>query len=175
VPTFTEAFEQIPVKYRKKILVRIDGAGATHELLEHLHQFNTGWRTVRFTVGWTITDVDEDAIVALPAESWTDSLHQDGTATAAAGVAELTGLNARAATWLSGLRLIVPDQTRRPAQGQTHRPGTSHGMALRHRGHQHHPDMGCRRFPPSTVDRRVASIARHCRGPGAHKQGHGSA
>lgn len=107
IRVLTEAFAQIPVKYRKKILVRVDGAGATHELLEHLHQLNTLWRTVRFTVGWTITDVDEDAIAALPADAWTDSLHQDGAATAAAGAAELTGLDARAANWIPGLRLIV--------------------------------------------------------------------
>jgi hypothetical protein len=102
-----EAFAQIPVTYRKKILVRIDGAAATHELLEHLHQLNTLWRTVRFTVGWTITELDENAIAALSAEAWSDSPHQDGTATTAAGVAELTDLNARVATWLPGLRLIV--------------------------------------------------------------------
>jgi hypothetical protein len=62
---------------------------------------------VRFTVGWTITDVDEDAIAALPAQTWTDSLNQDGTVTTTAGVAELTGLDTRAAAWLPGLRLIV--------------------------------------------------------------------
>src|SRR5439155_14444631 len=103
----TDAVYHIQGYYLKKIQVRIDGTVATHELLEHLHQLNTLWRTVRFTVGWTITEVDEDAIAALPAESWSDSLHQDGTATTTAGVAELTGLNARVATWLPGLRLIV--------------------------------------------------------------------
>jgi Transposase DDE domain group 1 len=107
IRVLAEAFTQIPVTYRKKILVRVDGAGATHELLEHLHQLNTLWRTVRFTVGWTITQVDEDAIAALPADAWTDSLNQDGTATTTAGVAELTGLDTRAAAWLPGLRLIA--------------------------------------------------------------------
>ncbi|HKT00124.1 MAG TPA: IS1380 family transposase, partial [Rugosimonospora sp.] len=107
VRVLAEAFAQIPAKHRTKILVRIDGAGATHELLGHLQQLNTLWRTVRFTVGWTITDVDEQAIAALPAEAWTDSLNQDGTAATAAGVAELTGLDARAGAWLPGLRLIT--------------------------------------------------------------------
>jgi hypothetical protein len=102
-----EAFDQVPVKYRRKVLVRVDGAGATHELLEHLTQMNTLWRTVRFTVGWTVTDTDEDAIAALPEAAWTDSLHQDGRAGTAAGVAELTGLDARAEAWVPGLRLIA--------------------------------------------------------------------
>ena len=93
-----EAIAQLPVKYRRKILVRVDGAGATHDLLEHLEQMNRLWRTVRFTVGWTITDTDETAIAALPEQAWTSSLHQDGTATDTAQVAELTGLNQRPVT-----------------------------------------------------------------------------
>src|SRR5439155_18176132 len=107
IRVLAEAFVQIPVTYRKKILVRIDGAGATHELLEHLHQLNSLWRTVRFTVGWTITDTDENAIAALSEAAWTDSLHQDGRASTAAGAAELTGLDARAQAWIPGLRLIA--------------------------------------------------------------------
>jgi hypothetical protein len=51
---------------------------------------NKLWRTVKFTVGWTITDADETAIAALPAPAWIDGLQQDGTATADAHVAELT-------------------------------------------------------------------------------------
>ena len=35
-----EAIAQLPVQYRRKVLVRVDGAGATHELLEHLEQMN---------------------------------------------------------------------------------------------------------------------------------------
>jgi hypothetical protein len=107
IRVLADAIEQIPARYRRKILVRVDGAGATHDFLEHLHAMNTAFRTVRFTVGWTITDADETAIAALPTEAWTDSLRQNGEATATAGVAELTGLDTRAAKWLPGLRLIV--------------------------------------------------------------------
>jgi Transposase DDE domain group 1 len=102
-----EAIAQLPAGYRRKILIRVDGAGATHELVEHLQQMNRMWRTVRFTVGWAITDTDEDAIAALPDDAWTDSLDQDGTATDTAHVADLTGLNARVENWVDGLRLIV--------------------------------------------------------------------
>jgi hypothetical protein len=102
-----EAIAQVPVKYRRKILIRVDGAGATHDLLQHIEQMNRLWRTVKFTVGWTITDTDETAIEQLPAEAWTDSLQQDGTATDQAQTAELTGLNQRVANWTDGLRLIV--------------------------------------------------------------------
>lgn len=102
-----EAIRQIPAARRAKILVRIDGAGATHELLEHLQGLNTTRRTVRFTVGWTITDTDETAIAALPDDAWQTAVTQDGEAfdDDHAAVAELTGLNPRAAVW--GVRLIV--------------------------------------------------------------------
>jgi hypothetical protein len=102
-----EAFAQIPVRHRRKILVRVDGAGATHEFLDHLHQMNTLWRTVRFTVGWTITDTDEAAIAALPADRWSAALGQDGQAGTDAGVAEVTSRDARAQAWTPGLRLIA--------------------------------------------------------------------
>lgn len=62
IRVLSEAIAQVPVKYRRKILIRIDGAGATHDLLEHIHQLNRRWRTVKFTVGWTTTDTDETAI-----------------------------------------------------------------------------------------------------------------
>jgi hypothetical protein len=42
---------------------------------------NRVWRSVKFTVGWTITELDETAIEQLPTTAWTDSLQQDGTAT----------------------------------------------------------------------------------------------
>jgi len=45
-------------------------AGATRDLLAHLHALNTARRTVRFTVGWTITDTDEQAIAALSEHVW---------------------------------------------------------------------------------------------------------
>ena len=102
-----EAIAQVPPRYQRKILIRVDGAGATHDLLKHLTEMNTVWRKVRFTVGWTITDVDEAAIAAVPEGDWADSLHQDGRATDSAGVAELTGLDPRVKDWVSGLRLIV--------------------------------------------------------------------
>ncbi|MCM4084345.1 IS1380 family transposase [Paractinoplanes hotanensis] len=107
IRVLADAIEQIPARYRRKILVRVDGAGATHDFIEHLHAMNSAFRTVRFTVGWTITEVDEAAIAVLPADAWIHSLRQNGEATATAGVAELTGLDTRAEKWLPGLRLTV--------------------------------------------------------------------
>jgi hypothetical protein len=107
IRVLADAIAQLPVAYRRKILIRVDGAGATHDLLEHVQQMNRLWRSVKFTVGWTITEIDETAIAALPGQAWTASLNQDGTVGDTAQVAELTGLNQRLDTWPDGLRLIV--------------------------------------------------------------------
>ncbi|MFV2023807.1 transposase [Micromonospora sp. LOL_013] len=103
-----DAIAQLPASYRRKILIRVDGAGATHDLMTHLERLNRTRRNVRFTVGWAITDADETAIARLPETAWTDSLGQDGTATTGqAHTAELTGLDQRLDNWNTGLRLIV--------------------------------------------------------------------
>ncbi len=102
-----DAIAQLPAAYRRKILIRVDGAGATHDLLKHIVQMNRAWRSVKFTVGWTITDADEAAIDLLPADAWIDSLDPGGAAVSTAHVAELTGLNQRVQAWVKGLRLIV--------------------------------------------------------------------
>ncbi|WP_430792084.1 transposase, partial [Actinoplanes sp. G11-F43] len=107
IRVLADAIDQVPLAYRRKILVRVDGAGATHDLLRHLDQMNRLWRSVRFTVGWKITEADETAIATLPETAWTDSLNQDGTPAGSAQVAELTGLNTRLHDWPHGLRLIV--------------------------------------------------------------------
>ncbi|MFE9727660.1 transposase [Streptomyces sp. NPDC005794] len=102
----TCALAQIPYSSAAKLLIRVDGAGATHGLLEHLVALNTKRRTVRFSVGWKITDEDEKAIAKLPEHAWETSLKQDGSPQAGYFVAELTGVNTREG-WPEGTRLIV--------------------------------------------------------------------
>jgi hypothetical protein len=101
----TEAIRQIPDSFRAKIWIRIDGAGATHDLVEHMKGLNTTRRTVRFTVGWKITETDETAIAKLPETAWQAAIRQDGEVHRHAQVAELTGLDERATLW--GVRLLV--------------------------------------------------------------------
>lgn len=100
------ALAQIPGQASAKLLIRIDGAGATHALLEYLEGLATTRRTVRYTVGWTITGADETAIAHLPESAWASALNPDGTVREQVHVAELTGLNTRPG-WPEGLRLIV--------------------------------------------------------------------
>lgn len=84
VRILTTALRQLPRVGYRKILVRIDGAGATHALLDHLEALNT--RVCR--VAWTVAAT------------------QAGEAEPGYDVAELTGLNTRTG-WPKGLRLIV--------------------------------------------------------------------
>ena len=106
IDVLTAALRQIPQSSQAKILVRVDGAGATHDLLEHLEALNTARRTVRYLVGWTITEDDEKAIAKLPSTAWEASLRQDGEIQDGYGIAELTGVNTRPG-WPEGMRLLV--------------------------------------------------------------------
>ncbi len=51
----TAAIRQIPARMRSRLLVRVDGAGASHELITHLLSLATSRRRVLFTCGWAIT------------------------------------------------------------------------------------------------------------------------
>ena len=103
----TAALRQIPSRMRSKLLVRVDGAGASHELISHLLSLASRRRTVLFTSGWMITAVDEEAIGLLPATAWQAAVDQDGLVQEDKHVAEITRLTSRAGNWPAGLRWIV--------------------------------------------------------------------
>jgi len=106
VEVIGQALAQIPHGYRNKILIRIDGAGASHGLIEHLLSLSTRRRTIAFTSGFTITDVDERAIAKLSEDAWGPAFEQDGRIDEIAQVAELTGVWKREG-WPTGLRYLV--------------------------------------------------------------------
>jgi hypothetical protein len=101
------AIKQVPARFRRKILVRIDGAGASHKLIEYLLSLSTKRKTLLFTCGWTILEAGEEAIAALPSGAWKPGVRQDGTAGEDKDTAEITHLMARAGIWPDGLRFIA--------------------------------------------------------------------
>ena len=101
------AIRQVPARFRRKILVRVDGAGASHELVKHLLSMSSPRRMVLFTCGWMITAADEDAIRQVPAGAWKPGIGQDGAIEEDKDVAEITHLMSRAGNWPGGLRWIV--------------------------------------------------------------------
>jgi hypothetical protein len=52
------AIRQVPARFRRKILIRVDGAGASHELIGHLLSLSSPKKKVLFTCGWTIMAAD---------------------------------------------------------------------------------------------------------------------
>jgi Transposase DDE domain group 1 len=103
----SDALTQIPSLFRRKILARVDGAGASHDLVKHLLSLSSRRKTVLFTTGWMITAADEDAIRMIPVGAWKPGTCQDGSAEHDKDVAEITHLLSRAENWPDGLRWIV--------------------------------------------------------------------
>ena len=102
-----DGIRQVPARFRRKILVRVDGAGASHDLVEHLLGMSSPRKVLLFTCGWMITPADEDAIKMVPADAWKPGTGQDGETEEDKHVAEITHLMTRAGNWPGGLRWIV--------------------------------------------------------------------
>jgi hypothetical protein len=109
------ALRQLPLPLWSKLLVRIDGAAFSHDVLDHLQSLTTSRRRVRWVTGWAVNETDERAIALLPESVWTAALRQDGEVHEIKGpdgewlsyqVAELTGLRDLTG-WPAGMRLIV--------------------------------------------------------------------
>lgn len=109
------ALRQLPLPLWSKLLIRIDGAAFSHDVLDHLQTLTTSRRRVRWVTGWAVNDTDEQAIALLPETVWTTALRQDGKPHEIKGpdgewisyqAAELTGVRDLTG-WPSGMRLIV--------------------------------------------------------------------
>ena len=102
ITVLTEAIAQVPGTHRRHLLVRSDGAGASHQLLDWLHeQGQVRDRSVEYSVGFAITEQIRDAIKLVPKKVWTPALDADGGVRAGGDVAEITGLLAPT-VWRSG-------------------------------------------------------------------------
>jgi hypothetical protein len=86
---------QVPACYRRKILVRLDGAGTSHDFITHMMSLEIPGGKLYFTSGWTITETDENDIRQIPPEAWKPGVTQDGHAEDDSDVAEITGLMSR--------------------------------------------------------------------------------
>ncbi len=111
------AVSRLPGRYRRRMLIRLDGAGFSHELLDHIA---TGGgvrgRDWEFSVGWSCTNTELDAIAALPIGAWTPGIDQNGDLVPDTFVADLTGLLdlRRWQDKIPGLLVIVRDEPLHP-------------------------------------------------------------
>jgi hypothetical protein len=62
------ALAQLPRRLRRKVLIRTDSGGGTYGFLEWL---TAPSRRLRYSVGMTVTEDMQDAILKVPADSWT--------------------------------------------------------------------------------------------------------
>jgi Transposase DDE domain group 1 len=74
------ALAQVPAPFRRKVIIRLDGAGASHAFIEHMMNLEIPDGALLFTCGWTITQTDEDDIRKIPAQAWKPCVDQDGHA-----------------------------------------------------------------------------------------------
>ena len=108
------AIAAIPAKWRRNLLITIDGAGCSHAVVEHLEKLNTqpGW-SVAYSVGFDLDERARVAIGQMPAAGWQAALDAAGTARDDAQVAELTGLLRAGADgdrldgWPADMRIVV--------------------------------------------------------------------
>ncbi len=85
----------------RRVLVRIDGAGATHDLLNWLDR-----RRLGYSVGFGLPANTGELLAQLPQAAWTPAYDADGEPRDGAGVAELTGL-LNLSGWPVGMRVVV--------------------------------------------------------------------
>jgi len=95
----------------KNVLVRIDGAGGTHELIDWLTR-----RRLSYSVGFSLpgdADSIQKKLATIPPEAWTPAYDADGQPRKGAFVADVTDLF-DLSRWPAGMRLIVRKERPHP-------------------------------------------------------------
>jgi hypothetical protein len=95
IDVLDEAITQIPARYRRDLLITVDGAGASHGLVDHITTLNAApWRRVHYSIGWELGARERAAINRVPASAWSAVLDNHGAPRDLdeAGLVELTAL-----------------------------------------------------------------------------------
>jgi hypothetical protein len=106
----------------RKVLVRTDSGGSTHEFVSYCHQ-----RRLQYSVGFGLTETTAAAVDLIPDTAWTPAYDTDGHVRDGAWVAELTGL-INLTDWPPGMRVIVRKE--RPHPGAQLRFTDRNGLRL---------------------------------------------
>jgi hypothetical protein len=101
---------QLPRHLRRRVLARADSAGGTHDFPDWLTARS---RRLHYSVGMTITDDMQAAILKVPASAWTPAYDGDGEIRDGARVADITGL-LDLSGWPAGMRVIVRKERPHP-------------------------------------------------------------
>ena len=170
ITVLTEAIAQVPAAHRKDLLIRADGAGSSHALLDWLtDQGNVRGRRLEYSVGYAVTEKVRDAISLVPKQVWAPAIDAGGGVRDGGDVAEVTGL-LDLTSWPDGMRVIVRRERPHPgaqlslfeerdgwryqAIATNTRAGQLAFLEARHRAHarvedriRHAKDTGLNRFP----------------------------
>ena len=104
------ALAQLPRRPRRRVLIRTDSGGGTHDFLTWLA---SPGRRLHYSVGMTITADIHDAILHRPGADLEPAYDAGRRGAAGAWVAELTGL-LDLAGWPEGMRVIVRKERPHP-------------------------------------------------------------
>ncbi|MGH3804507.1 MAG: hypothetical protein ACRDTD_31090 [Pseudonocardiaceae bacterium] len=111
----TQAIAQPPARYRRDLLITVDGAGASHGLIDHITTLDASpWRRVHYSIGWELGARERTAITRVPACAWEAVLDPQGQPRDPdeAGVVELTAVlrhgphGDQLAGWPAEMRII---------------------------------------------------------------------
>jgi hypothetical protein len=104
------ALAQLPGRLRRRVLIRADSGGGTHDFLAWLARPG---RRLAYSVGFTITDDIQQAILQLPDRIWEPAYDADGQVRPGGWVAEITRM-LDLSSWPAGMRLIVRKERPHP-------------------------------------------------------------
>jgi hypothetical protein len=117
ITVIRDALAQLPGHGRgarrpgKNVLVRVDGAGGTHGLIDWLTR-----RRLAYSIGFSLPGEPaaiQKILASIPAAAWTPAYDADGQVRPGAWVAEVTGLFDLTG-WPAGMRLIVRKERPHP-------------------------------------------------------------
>ena len=77
--TVNNAIAALPPAFRRRLMITVDGAGASHGLIEHLDKLaaRRGYE-VTYSVGWVLTGREKAAIRQVPQEAWQIAVDRRG-------------------------------------------------------------------------------------------------
>jgi hypothetical protein len=172
ITVIRSALKQLPAdntaghRTGRSVLVRVDGAGSTHELLDWLTA-----RRLSYSVGFGLPDHTADLLARIPRSAWSPALDADGEVRDGAWVTELTGLLSLA-SWPAGMRVIA--RVERPHPGAQLRITDHDGNRVTAPTillgcHQHPPRWAAR---PDRRPRTTPPSPSPLRGPHPRREGH---
>jgi hypothetical protein len=136
-----EAITAVPAKYRRRLMVTCDGAGASHGLITRLDELaSRPGRQLIYSIGWGLSAREREAITAVPEEAWQIAIDPRGrprVRRADGSCADLSCAHARC--WREEAHVSELTGLLRESPGGDHLAGWPAGMRVFARRERPHP------------------------------------